>query len=70
MILPWVLVQKADNLKDDEFKHGAGEGEVDAEDELDQDVMEFIVSEEHLDKEDPTNHEEDNLAGQHYQGVT
>ena len=62
---PGVLIEKADYFKDDEFEHGAGEGEVDAEDQLDEAVVELVVSEQHLDEEDPADQEEDHLAGEH-----
>ena len=66
---PGVFIEKADNFKDDEFEHCAGEGEVDAEDQLDEAVVELVVSEQHLDEEDPADQEEDHLAGEHDHSV-
>ena len=34
MKYPWADLQHVHDLKDDQLEHGAGEGEVDAEDEL------------------------------------
>ena len=59
-------VEEVDNLEDDQLKHGAGEAEVDAEDELDHPVVELVVLEEHLDKEDPSKEEESKLTCQNH----
>ena len=64
--VPRTDVKKVNNLEDDQLEHGAGEAEVDAEDELDRSVMELIVFKEHLDKEDPAKEEKGKLAGQHH----
>ena len=37
--------------------------EVDAENKLHKDMMELVVPEQHLDEENPSNQEEDNLPG-------
>ncbi len=66
---PWADLQNVQDLKDDQLEHGAREGEVDAEDELDEDVSELIVFEQLFHEKDPTNHEEHQLGGQHRQGI-
>ena len=68
--LPWVFVQKTDNFKDDKLKHGTWEGKVDTKYQLDEDVMELVVPEQHLDKEYPPHKKEDYLASQDYKGIT
>ena len=62
-------VEEVDDLKDDQLKHGAGEAEVDAEDELDNPMVELVVFEEHLDEEDPAEEEETKLTRQNHNGV-
>ena len=64
-----VDVEKVDNLEDDQLEHGAGEAEIDTEDELDDPVVELVVLEEHLDEEDPAGEEEDELADDDDDGV-
>ncbi len=38
---PWADLQHVHDLKDDQLEHGAGKGEVDAEDELRQSIKIF-----------------------------
>ena len=45
------------------LEHGAGEAEVDTEDELDGAVVELVILEEHLHEEDPAEEKEEQLAG-------
>ena len=68
-LLPGSLLEVVNDLEDDELEHGAGEGEVGAEDELDELVAELVVGEELLDEEDPAHAEEDGLREQDHQGV-
>ena len=62
-------VEEVDDFKDDQLEHGAGEAEVDAEDELDDPVVQLVVFEEHLDKEDPAKEEETKLTRQNHNRV-
>ena len=60
-------VEEVNDLEYDQLEHGAGEAEVDAEDELDHPVVELVVFEEHLNEEDPAKEEESKLTCQdHY----
>ena len=62
---PGADLQNVQDLEDDQLEHGAREGEVDAEDELDEDVSELVIFEQLFDEENPTDHEEHELGGQH-----
>ena len=55
-------IQYVGDLEDDELEHCAGEGKVDAKDELNDIVVELVVPEQHLDEKYPTDEEEDDLS--------
>ena len=64
------VLQHVQDLEDDELEHGARESEVDAEDDLDEDVAQLVVFEQLLDEEDPADDEEHQLGAQHCHRIT
>ena len=50
------------NFEDDELEHGAGKGEVNAENELDKTVSKLIIFEEFFHEKDPADDEKNQLC--------